>query len=116
MRYIIERTSNCGDNPKCEGAFKVTAKERKDIRTFKNKEEWLKKFPKDEDRALRWGVTKDKEPYRVCRVNIDLWLIDIEDLREFVCKYGHTILSPPKEEYIGYEDLFIIEVYDSYRE
>ena len=119
MKYLITRTSIWEDeispHPK---AVSVHPKIYKDIRTFKNKEEWLEKFPKGGDGVLEWGVTEDGHPYRIIPFLIEhtLWVIEIEDLVSFVKEVGEIILSLNSETYPEYDTLLEIEIYDDYRE
>jgi len=117
MQYIITKTSLWNDECPHPKAKQVTVKKYKDIRTFKDKEEWLTRFPKDAEGVLEWGVTKDEHPYRIIDgSHIKLWIIEIKDLRAFVKEVGEIILSLSRGEYPEYDGLMCIEIYDDYRE
>ena len=118
VKYIISRTSEYRDNiSPVKGAVLVTLKKYRDIRGFSNKDEWLNRWPQDADKALKWGVTKKGDPFRIINgSHITFWIIDVNDLRRFSKKYGQIILDFRETGYIGYENLMRLEIYDEYRE
>lgn len=115
--YIISRTSDRSEiQPPCEWAYKFNAKLRKDIRTFKDHDEWEKKFPKDFDRKIiEKGITTEWYPFVIIEDQKDFWLIDIEDIHEFIKKEWSIIINRD-EDYIYPELEYSIEIYDYYRE
>lgn len=116
MRYIISRSSSFSEKPHPDAVGKFPVLKR-DIRTFKDKQEWLSRFPHDEKRAIEWGVTESGLPFRIVSSSGVEWIIDIPDLLAFVKENGQCILHPPPEEYLGeLEGLYHIEIYDDWRE
>lgn len=117
MKYIISRTSIWGDKQPHPKAKRITLKKYKDVRSFKNKKEWLERFPMDNDKAQKWGITKSGNPFRIVDgSHITIWIMDIPDLNKFMVKHGEIVLKPKNEEYIGFTNLMEVEIYDGYRE
>lgn len=114
MKYIISRTSE--KEPPHPNAEKVQINHYRDVRTFRNKEEWLEMFPEDAEDAIEWGQTIHGSPYRIISSIHTIYTIEISNLNEFVKKAGEIILGPPKLGLVGFEDLMHIEIYDDYRE
>ena len=48
--------------------------------------------------------------------HITVWTIEITDLFDFINKYGSVIINPPSEEYVDFEDLYELIIYDDYME
>jgi hypothetical protein len=120
MDFIITRTSNdffANDKP-CEGCRAVKANKIKDIRTFRDKAEWLQRCPRDEQGALEWGVTEDGKPYRIIECDRTLYIMDVPDIVEFARQHGGIIVShrAHDSDYIGFEGYPGIVIYDGYRE
>lgn len=118
MKYIIKRTSIWSNEAPHPDAKNVTLEHYRDIRTFKSKEEWLSKFPNDVNGVIEWGEI-DNHTYRVVDgSHITIWVIEIDDILEFLDKLGEDIiLSKNKYSgYVGYENCYTLEIYDNYRE
>lgn len=121
MKFSISRTSIWSDKCPLEGCNKVEVNQYIDERTFKNKEEWLERFPADAEEAVCWGTTSDGNPFRVIIRNNALWTKDFNTLEEimvFVKQQGECIISENSHtQYVDSPKLDgHIEIYDSYRE
>jgi len=116
MKFIISKTSIFNEQPH-KDAKQVRLEKYKDFRTFETLEAWKERFPKDFKDNPKTGYTKDGHPYRIIDgSHVTIWIIEIKDLVKFVKKNGEIILSPPREEYMGFENLMRIEIYDDFRE
>lgn len=113
MKFVIERTSQwrC-ETPPVEGATRelVTRYDYRIAGVEKNKAAWenfnrlnndLEHLPNGEWRGKR----KDKE---------EVWVIEIDDIMEFVKKLDEKIILTAAGEFV--EDYPCIEIYDAYRE
>lgn len=119
MKFKITRTSLWNNEQPHENAILEHVENYRDVRSFKNKEEWLKKFPNDESNALEWGITDKGKPYRIVKANdyaCKIWTIEIDDLCKFIIENGSVIISQPSLGRVGFEDLMELEIYDDYRE
>ena len=108
MKYIIRRSSSWDEKP-IDLAIKESVHyfDRR-TRVVEKTENW-KQFTKcnhdihlDEDDC--WCGTNNNPS--------DVWVADVEDLHKFCKEYGTIILMKPDNA----EGLWIIEIYDSYRE
>ena len=116
MRYIIKRTSEWEGRPHPE-AEEVVLGRYKDIRTFEDHEDWFSKFPEDATLEIERGFTKEGHPFIIRDgSHIRFYVMEVPDLVKFVEEVGEIILSPARDEYIGYEELLHLEIYDDYRE
>lgn len=118
MKYIITRTSAYISDLPHKDAKREVVKYLKDVRKFNSLEAWKVKFPKDfdNDKVIETGYTKNNLPYRVYERYWDIYTIEIDNLLKFIEENGQVVISPPENEYVGYESLFTIEIYDDYRE
>jgi len=114
---MIVRASS-RDNPNVDGAIRNELKKYKDVRGFKSIEEWKFRFPFEfHEKVISTGYTKEGRPYRIIDgSNKTIWTIEIKDLIEFINKYGEIVIIPPREEYVDFEDLYTVIIYDDYLE
>ena len=117
MKYIITRTSTWDKKP-IKNCTMHRLERYRDIRTFDSLEQWKERFPKDFDRDIyEQGITEDGEPYMVVEGgHVKFYVVEIEDLHEFVLEHGQIVVSPPNSRYIGWEGVFQLEIYDNWRE
>ena len=100
MKYIITRTSAWSSDSPHKDAKREVVKYLKDVRNFNSLEAWKAKFPEERVWERYW----------------DIYTIEIDNLLKFIEENGQVVISPPETEYVGYESLFTIEIYDDYRE
>jgi len=123
MKFKVTRTSVWEDKSPCKEAIPVTSEFLRDIRTFKNKEEWLSKFPRDAEfdgEPCEFGVL-DGRPFRILKRPCTDYVVEIntlDDLLGFIEKNGRIVIggvggkSNPAMDGVDYE----IEIYDDWRE
>ena len=112
MKFVVTRTSTyCSNAQPVEGAVKkeVTTYGYRSEDLEKNARVW-KQFNEDFTDIKRlpngyWrGTSKEKQI---------VWVIEIDDIIEFVKKVGECIVSASEKYVDGYQQ---IEIYDDYRE
>lgn len=109
MRYIVSRTSFV-EGPPVDGACKVS-RTRVDRRSTDDPS----KIPAYGGQSAWWfekGSNHRIENGRICRDlgTEEVWVVDIDDVLEFVKKHGQCVIS------IDFDGWPEIEVYDDYRE
>lgn len=119
MKFIVSKSSDWGNHPHLppvDGAVELVTTLYKDIRTFKSIDEWKKKFPCDFKRTfLECGGCGESVYMTVIRGESH-WIVEIQDIYEFVRAHKQVILRPPPPEYPELSELFEIEIYNCRRE
>lgn len=111
MRFVVTRTSECGDfdTPPCSEAElgSLVSTERVTVDYFKN-------YGYSSDDWHKWGRNHRIEGEYICRdYDEEFWFItiySIDELIGFVKKNGKVVVS------IGEDNDPLIEIYDDYRE
>ena len=110
MKYIITRSSSWSDNPKIDGAVKELI-HRYDYR-IDNIRNRLNVWNEFCERCRDIIVESDGGYRGTCKEPVEVWVVEITDLHEFVKRYGTIILFEPDNE----EGFWKVEIYDDYRE
>ena len=124
MDFLVRRMSDRGaeDSP-CTGAVRVRGEMRHDYRTCESLEEvpsqpwgreWLREGTGHRVDAAQGMVVREVwGPWRAWVIT----LTGLEDLVAFMQEHGSVILDPPGAlEYVGYEQICPMCIYDDYAE
>lgn len=114
MRYIITRTSSSlwDDQKPHDRAENIQLRRylfcRKDdkyhIKGFMERCIDIEELP---DGCMLRGISKEIE---------HKWVIEIDDIHEFVDSCEHEVILRGKQNYPDYGEMYYIEIYDDYRE
>lgn len=108
MKYIIERTSDLDARPTDYCIHEEVHKfDYRNLRIKEHEYNWKQFHDICRDISIVDGYYVG-----VRKMATDVWVSEVDDLHEFVRKYGRIILFPPDNE----EGLWKIEIYDDYRE
>src|SRR5574343_1407772 len=110
MKYIISTTSISSDKQPHPDAIAEFSSKYRDERSFKSLKEWESKFPQDFNQHIFEKGEYEDGSYMIVARNKIIWTIEIDDLCKFVAANGDIVLSPPKNDYEGFEHLFKIEI------
>lgn len=114
MLYVVRRSSEWTEKP-CDGAIKVECL-RADRRTFLSPEEHDSRFPARpwESFGINHGVWDNGKEKGIVRYIPDkAWVMNIDDLHDFVRQHGSIVLEENDENDAS---TFSVEIYDGYRE
>ena len=104
--YIVRRASACGGDPKVEGARVVQ------IHEFFDRKIGGYIYNGFRDRYRDWHPIGNGFERGIEIKPIDVWVCQIDDLCDFVKRYGSIVLDEPKNE----EGYWQVLIYDSYIE